>query len=309
MKQTLLKFIKRSLVVGLPFSRIGLLHKSTPRQFQDIVDSPNIFDVPATIGSSCYVNYCLDDRQVSILEDYIKVENDNFEIIPISVFEEDEMPRKMLTMNIYSVHNFVYDRLNSIDEKIGKHKGKLQKIEDIIHGLEGFGININTNILQDMKAKSQITMCDIKTYVRNKETGECGTMVLDYVSNIDFVDPINIYKKKQGVFHYEDSKKYTDVQVSSHIDKVDFSMHMNKTMYVGTKLCDDFSLIHGKRYYRNGVCDQIHLDESFTQATVCCPYKTIDNKMYYNDMTFDNYHSAFFFPSNVNMFVRFWHSI
>ena len=303
MKISVLRFIKNTIVTALPFSRT--IYHATPQVFRDMSVQSNAFNIPATLQNSCYINFELNKRQREKINNYIHAENEDFEIIPISLFDDSD-PSKMkhmITVNMYNVDNFIHHRSNHTKSKT------LKKFSTIINWIKKTGVNLDTNIIGQLQSHPKITMCDIKTYVRNKKTGECGTMVLDYVSNIDFVDPINVYKSKQGFIDFDIERNHIKANVKSHLDKIQFYIETQQSSQSQKRLSPQFATLHDKKYSRCGIHDTVLCDSSFYDSLVNCHFHRVHFNLYYNDMWFNDFDSAFYFPNDVNLFVKFWDNV
>ena len=303
MKLSVLRFIKNTVITALPFSRT--IQNATPQFFRDMSVHSNAFHLPATLQNSCYINFELDKRQREKINNYIRAENEDFEIIPVSLFDDsDESKQKhMITVNMYDVDNFIHHRSQH------KKSKTIQKLSTMINWMKNTGLNLDTTIIGQLQSYPKITMCDIKTYVRNKKTGECGTMILDYVSNIDFVDPINIYKSKQGSINFEIEGTHLKANVKSHVDKIQFYIETQQTSQSQKRLSSQFVTLHDKKYSRCGIYDTVLCDSSFYDSLVNCHFHRVHFNLYYNDMWFNDFDSAFYFPNDVNLFVKFWDNV
>ena len=311
MKLSVLRFIKNSILAGIPFSRT--IYDATPVQLLDVTPNKNIFNIPACLQNTYYVNFELNSRQTEIINNYIKQENEDFEILPISFFDCPPIAvdkKNIISVNMYNVDNFVYTHLNNkADNIITRRSSKLRKLGSIISIIKKTGIGFDTTILNQLQEYKNVTMCDVKTYFINKKTGEKGTMVLDYVSNIDFIDPINVYKIARGNINYNTSEYNSHASVSSYNDKLDFSIYYDKKDEYTYKLSDEFISLHKRKYSRNGVYDEVFFDESFLNTTVVSPFNNVDYNFYYNDLSFKNFYNIFYFPNDINIFVKFWKNI
>lgn len=304
MKVSVLRFLKNTIITALPFSRT--IHHATPQVFLDKSVDSNVFNLPATLQHSCYVNFELNQRQTDMINHYIRAECEDFEIIPVSFFDDvyESKKKYMITVNLYDVDNFIHHK------SISKRSGNLKKMSTLIEWINKTGVNIDTNIIGQLQCYPKITMCDIKTYVRNKHTGQCATMVLDYVSNIDFADPINIYKKsKRGSIHYANKGSHISADVNSLVDKVEFLFEMQQSSQSQKRLSPQFVSLHKKKYSRCGIYDSVLYDSSFSHSLVDSCFDCIRCNFYYNGIWFNNFDSAFFFQNDVNMFVKFWDNV
>lgn len=303
MKLSVLKLLKNSIITALPFSRT--IQNATPQVFRDMSVHSNAFNIPTVLQSSCYVNFELNKRQREIVNHYIHAKNEDFDIIPISLFNESQESQKkyMMSVNVYDVDNFIHHK------SLHKKSKNLKKMTTVINWIKKTGVNLDTNIIGQLQSYPKITMCDIKTYVINKKTGECGTMILDYVSNIDFIDPINIYKSKRGSINYNKNGSNIKANVISHVDKLQFSFKTQKSSQSQKGLSSQFVSLHQKKYSRCGIYDSVLYDSSFSDSSVNCHFHLLDFDLYYNDMWFNDFDSAFFFPNDVNMFVKFWDNV
>lgn len=293
----------------MPFSKT--IYRETPMQFLDISTGKNIFNIPACLHNTCYVNFELNKQQTENINNYIKEENEDFEILPISLFDCPAIEKKnIISVNMYNVDNFVYRYINNkYNGVLSGSSSKIKKLSSIFSFIKKTGIPFETNIIGQLQNYNNITMCDIKTYVINKKTGEKGTMVLDYVSNIDFIDPINVYKQAKGNIKYNTTSCETRTCISSHFDKVEFSMYSNKKEDCVYNLSNEFISLHKRKYSRNGIYDEVFFDDSFLNTTVVSPLNSVDYNFYYNDMSFKQYHNMFYFPNDINIFVKFWKNI
>ena len=134
-------------------------------------------------------------------------------------------------------------------------------------------------------------------------------MLLDYVSNIDFIDPINIYKSSKGFINFNTEGSFIKADVNSHVDKVQFLIETQQSSQSQKRLSSQFVSLHKKRFSRCGIYDSVLYDSSFSDSLVNCHFNRVKFNLYYNDMWFNDFDSAFFFPNDVNMFVKFWDNV
>lgn len=252
MKLSTLRVMKHAFVAGLPFFNLNNVSNLVSSKFSLIpktyMHNMNTITFPVVLEpNNFYVNFELSERQTRILNEYIKSENDDFEIIPINIFEheayngndKEKQDVKILSVNVYNVHNHLHDNHLHIKE----HITNFAKTKEFMKKDKHVSVENDPSLVHLPK----ITVCDVKTYVRNVKTGEAGTMILDFVSNVDFIDSINIFKSQRGTIDVSHDEFFSSSKIMSHRDKIDFSMKFHKKSGCEYKLSKDFICLHEKK--------------------------------------------------------------
>ncbi len=100
MKFTLLRFIYRGLLTGMPMIT-----------YNPITKQP--IHIPFTIQShSTYINYKLNHEQVDILQEYINDYDDNIQIVPVNLLSNETNMSYYLSVNIYNCSSPIFFNQN-----------------------------------------------------------------------------------------------------------------------------------------------------------------------------------------------------
>lgn len=121
-----------------------------------------------------------------------------------------------------------------------------------------------------------ITRCEINTYVRHTETGEIGTMILDYSSNGISMDPVDAVRwPTPGTRFWENAGSSSltnciEAVAKDEAGNMDFFFKYDPSFKVEGKgrLTKDLVRFTDTIYYKNGGCDKLFYDSSLVQAEI-----------------------------------------
>lgn len=139
-----------------------------------------------------------------------------------------------------------------------------------------------------------ITRCEINTYVRHTETGEVGTMILDYSSNGISMDPVDAVRwPTPGTRFWENAGSSIEAAAKDEFGDMDFRLNIGEPMSQGPGrshmngrapplvpydpsfqgegkggLTRDIVRFTDTIYYKNGGCDKLYYDSSLVQAEI-----------------------------------------
>lgn len=229
----------------------------------------NVFYSPFSLSShSTYINYKLTELQVLKLNNVLQESKSGLTLTPIKISEDDFRPSYFLSVNIYNVTSPLF---------VGKEN-------------------------------TQITRCEINTYVKN-ENNKKGTVILDYCSNGLSIDPIHFFNipELKTRIKFNDENKFISSLVKDMKNKIDFSLNYNYE-YSNTRrfyMSNDLLSYSDNIFYKNGIFDKLFYDSSLTNAIVYSPLK-YEQYFNYCDMNFSNVHSVFYFANKLNFICGLW---
>ena len=193
-----------------------------------------------------------------------------------------------------------------------------------------------------LNGNKQTLRCELNTYVQDMETGQYGTLILDYLSNELSMDPVNLFKlppsHRDGnveyhILHqphidsYRTKKIYIDC--SSKKDKIMLSLKLfidslkEVTIHTSKELVKYSDYI----YYKNGIYDKLYYDDTLVNAHLKSPRKDPENLpnkhlsstniddnidrffFTYKDLFFEKADSVFYFENNINFIGSMWENI
>ena len=192
----LLKFVYRGILTGMPITTYNPYNK-------------NIFHAPMKVlPQSTYLNFKLDSEQSTYLSNYIHQYNSSLDIVPISLFENDE-PSNYLSVNIYNcsspvlsedsditrceVNTYVKDQNNNLGTLI---------IDYVSNSLSMDPVNVfksyqktefyNDNIYSIINCFSKIDNLELKlNYTKFRSSNiDLSDTLIDYTDNIFYKNGI-----------------------------------------------------------------------------------------------------------------------
>ena len=114
-----------------------------------------------------------------------------------------------------------------------------------------------------------ITRCEINTYVCNTETGEIGTMILDYSSNGISMDPVDGFRWPiPGTRFWENVGSSIEAAAKDESGNMDLFFKYDPSFQKDGRLTKDLIRFTDTIYYKNGRCDKLYYDSSLVQAEI-----------------------------------------
>ena len=116
-----------------------------------------------------------------------------------------------------------------------------------------------------------ITRCEINTYVRHTETGEIGTMILDYSSNGISMDPVDGFRwPTPGTRFWENAGSSIEAAAKDEAGNMDFCIKYDPSFQGegNGRLTNDIIRFTDTIYYKNGRYDKLFYDSSLVQAEI-----------------------------------------
>jgi len=198
-------------------------------------------------------------------------------------------------------------------------------------GTKYLSVNIyNCSSPAFLNGNKQTLRCELNTYVKDKKTGQYGTLILDYLSNDLSMDPINLFKlppsardgvviydimherpyhphdpnqpthppksNRQGDFH-QLQKLYIDCRSRKDKIKLKLKLGIYKAKEIEVHTSKDLVKFSDYIYYKNGIYDKLYYDDTLVNAQLKSPCSE-SNKLpnYYSPTaSIDNDINSFFF--------------
>ena len=114
-----------------------------------------------------------------------------------------------------------------------------------------------------------ITRCEINTYICNTETGEIGTMILDYSSNGISMDPVDGFRWPiPGTRFWENVGSSIEAAAKDESGNMDLFFKYDPSFQKDGGLTKDLIRFTDTIYYKNGRCDKLYYDSSLVQAEI-----------------------------------------
>ena len=159
---------------------------------------------------------------------------------------------------------------------------------------------------------TNITRCEINTYVRDTTNGKLGTLILDYCSNGLSLDPVDFFKRGQPASFTLKNGDFLRYFVEN--SKIKFSMLL-KINSIEEFVKKDFQISKSlvrftdTIYYKNGIYDKLYYDSSLVNSITKNP-KMPENVVFeYNTMKFGEIHSIFYFTEPIFFICGLWHNL
>tara|TARA_B100001094_G_scaffold94143_1_gene90039 strand:- start:3435 stop:4301 length:867 start_codon:yes stop_codon:yes gene_type:complete len=259
----------------------------------------NSLNIPLTIlPDSIYLNFKLTPDYSSYLERYIQKYSDNLSIVPVCLFTNEE-----------------------------SSKAKY------------LSVNIyNCSSPVFLNGNKQTLRCELNTYIKDKTTGQYGTLILDYLSNDLSMDPINLFKLppsptdgaviynmyRNDPYHPEDQcqsyrqTKQIQVVCCSKKDRIKLNLNLSvdKTKEANVITSKELVKFSDYIYYKNGIYDKLYYDDTLVNAILKSPSSlnmeddTNNNFFFtYKDLFFEKIDSIFYFENKINFVGSMWENV
>ena len=160
-----------------------------------------------------------------------------------------------------------------------------------------------------MNDNKMTTRCEINTYVRNKRSGEHGTMILDYLSNDLSMDPVNIFKKSDNVSFYNTNGIHNIIACSSLRESIALTLNITTLCSFKYAVSDELLRYTDNIFYKNGIKDKVYYDSSLVNANVKTPILHEDFNFEYKDLQFRRADSIFYFTNQIKFIGGMWDNI
>lgn len=171
-------------------------------------------------------------------------------------------------------------------------------------------INIYNSSSPVFMTGDNIIRCEINTYIMDSN-GKKGTLILDYMTNGLSMDPVDGLKLVDTYQHILFNKNENDLFniscISSNSDiQLDFSF--DTTNVYPNHLSFDLLEYTDNIYYKNGIIDKVFYDNSLLNPVLMGV--DVKNAIFkYNNMTFENIHSVFYFKDNLYFIGSMWDNL
>ncbi len=259
----------------------------------------NPLNIPLTImPDSIYLNFKLTPEYSSYLESYIQKYSDNLSIVPVCLFANEESSKTKY-----------------------------------------LSVNIyNCSSPAFLNGNKQTLRCELNTYIKDKTTGQYGTLILDYLSNDLSMDPINLFKlpprstdgvviynmNRKDPYHPHDKRQschqHNQIQVvcCSKKDRIKLNLNLSvdKTKEAAVVTSKELVKFSDYIYYKNGIYDKLYYDDTLVNANLKSPPSLSmeddpNNKFFftYKDLFFEKIDSIFYFENKINFVGSIWENV
>ena len=159
-----------------------------------------------------------------------------------------------------------------------------------------------------MSYKNIVSRLEINTYIKNKKTGEYGTVILDYVSDTLSMDPINYFKKQENLKFMQSKSKEIVCHASSKNDLILMDSDFTTTNKDNIKLSEKLMEYTDKVFYKNGIYEKLYYDSKLRNSKI---YKVNENKfnIEYRDLHLKKPDSIFYFSEELNFVGSIWDNV
>lgn len=218
-----------------------------------------------------------------------------FSVLPYSTY----INYKLDSNQFEYINNYLLEKNSSlVPEKIS--------MENFRNKNYFMSVNIYNCSVPIIPSDSDVTRCEINTYVKDKVDGT-GTLILDYVSNALSMDPVNIFKMKDNITFIKDKNDLNGYCSSENID-LDMRLKIKDTDSI-FKVSDNLIDYSDKIFYLNSIYDKLFYDTSLTRAKLLKP--SFIKKLYFRfgNLTLSEPDSVFYFKNNIKFAGSIWHNL
>lgn len=157
------------------------------------------------------------------------------------------------------------------------------------------------------------TRCEINTYVKDKETGTYGTLILDYLSNDLSMDPVNLFKEKNDISFINSDTGNIKINCSSLNENIELFLTSNINNSSRIAISNELISYSDYIYYKNGIYDKLYYDSTLVEAPLKTPdinsWANMKFKFCYKDLIFDRIDSIFYFENRIKFVGSMWENL
>lgn len=220
---------------------------------------------------------------------------------------------KLNDTHVVDLSNYIHQ----FNKTLNLAKVKISNNEEPNYYLSLNVYNVTSPLFMNMN--KPITRYEINTYIKD-ETGNIGTVILDYCSNYDSIDPVNRWKRKSKTKFIMDNDRF-DLKCidtkSKFSFRCEFDVNSNDKAF---KLSDELLKHTDNIYYKNGICDKLFYDSSLSYATTLTPklkliyfkYRKFLFSRIYPEREIIQKHSvlsSFYFRNKLNFVCSIWNNL
>tara|TARA_Y100000389_G_C17462874_1_gene523142 strand:- start:1911 stop:2690 length:780 start_codon:yes stop_codon:yes gene_type:complete len=211
----------------------------------------------------------------------------------------------------YKLDNY---QLNVISNYLDENTNDLKLIKTSIFENEKEDYYLSINIYNcsspifSFIKNEPVIRCEINTYVVDKN-GVCGTLIIDYNSNILSLDPDNFFKKAltNDKISFNLNDNYIVGNVESNNLSLDFDFNKNCKLSTIEKLDSKLIKYTDNIFYKNGLYDKAYYDSSLIHNKIIkCSNNVIFNFL---NIEFENPESVFYFQDSINFVGGLWYNL
>tara|TARA_A100001011_G_scaffold382775_1_gene453093 strand:+ start:6304 stop:7155 length:852 start_codon:yes stop_codon:yes gene_type:complete len=155
----------------------------------------------------------------------------------------------------------------------------------------------------------EVTRCEINTYIIDGN-GNYGTLIIDYITNGQSMDPISLIKlpEKNKICSFiklDDNYEIKSFSVLNQLNlTVQFDTNENDTI---CKLDDSLLKYTDNIFYKDGILDKLYYDESLVYADTFQPLAKVSFE--YRNLELSKPSSVFYFKKKINFVGSMWHNL
>ncbi len=216
----------------------------------------------------------------------------------------------------YKLDNHEYNIINSFmnnnKNNSNSNNFKIIPTEIIKNTNLDYFLSINiyncTSPLFDFLNNQNSVRCEINTYVCNKQNLK-GTLILDYVSNMLSLDPVNLFKKSGNIQFLKKNNIIKGFANNKNFN-LKFKYNINNNFIKNNKISYELVKYTDIIYYTSGIYDKVFYDSLFIDNDIITTLKH-DVKFKFLDYEFknENLHSVFYFKNKINFMGVMWSNI
>ena len=253
----ILKFFYNALLTGLPSITYNPYNK-------------NILHAPFCVNKfSTYINYCLDDNQVNLINNYLDENTNNFKLVKTKILDDEKPSNYYLSVNIYNCSSPIFNFLSEepvtrceINTYVVDEKGVLGTL---IMNYDSNILSLDPDNLFKKSVKDSISFKKFNPYILGEVHG----------SNYDLK------------FNYN-----TEYRMYYYSRKVDSKL---------IKYSDNI-------FYNCGLYDKLYYDSSLIHNNVM-KCNTNNVEFTFLNVKFENPESVFYFSQPINFVGGLWFNI
>ena len=130
-------------------------------------------------------------------------------------------------------------------------------------------INIYNSTSPIFLTDDPVTRCELNTYIKDKN-GNYGTLIIDYITNGQSMDPISLIKlpEWEKKCSFVKSGSLCNITCVSPLHKLDMSLDfdLQDPSVVACQLSDELIKYTDNIFYKDGILDKLYYDESLVNA-------------------------------------------
>ena len=223
------------------------------------------------------------------------------------------VPLQVDEISTYINYNLEADDIIKLSNYIHRYNSSLSMVPiSLLDGEEKdyyLSINIYNATSAVFLTTAPVTRCELNTYVKDKN-GNIGTLIIDYITNGQSMDPIALmrFPEFERVCEFIKSDEKCSINCSSKETKLQFNLTFALNNNEKIKLDKELIKYTDNIFYKDGILDKLYYDDSLINAETY-GLDDLDFSFKYRELLLSKPRSVFYFKNKLKFVGSMWDNV